>query len=130
MNTVCYLCGKQLGAEKPTGDHRIQKLLLDRVQPKVRGFDNQQRQAEQRKEEQRKEEQRRQEQQKQQEQKQQEQKQPSQDRNQSAASRGHLSPEQRQEMKENMRDKSGRGAEKSRDQQKDSDTTQRQQKQK
>ena len=39
MNTICYLCGKQLGAEEPSRDHRMPKLLLDRVQPKVRGFD-------------------------------------------------------------------------------------------
>ena len=39
MSTICYLCGMQLGAGKPTGDHRMPMLLIDREQPKVYGFD-------------------------------------------------------------------------------------------
>lgn len=39
MSTTCYLCGKQIGPENQTGDHRLPMLLLDREQPKVRGFD-------------------------------------------------------------------------------------------
>ena len=39
MSTICYLCGTELGAEKSTGDHRMPMLLLDREQPKARGFD-------------------------------------------------------------------------------------------
>ena len=39
MSTVCYLCGKPLGNEKASDDHRVPTLLIDRVQPKVRGFD-------------------------------------------------------------------------------------------
>ena len=34
----CYLCGKPLGNTRLSDDHRMPMLLLDRVQPKVRGF--------------------------------------------------------------------------------------------
>lgn len=39
MDLICYLCGNELGIEKPSGDHRLPTLLLDRKQPIVRGFD-------------------------------------------------------------------------------------------
>jgi len=40
MPTICYLCGNEIRAcDKESDDHRVPTLLIDRVQPKVRGFD-------------------------------------------------------------------------------------------
>jgi hypothetical protein len=40
MPTVCYLCGNEIRAcDTQSEDHRVPTLFIDRVQPKVRGFD-------------------------------------------------------------------------------------------
>jgi hypothetical protein len=36
---LCYLCGKQLGAEQVNEDHLFQQQFLSRPQPKTKGFD-------------------------------------------------------------------------------------------
>lgn len=38
MSTTCYLCGKEITVNQ-TNDHVVPKLLIDRAQPKVKGFD-------------------------------------------------------------------------------------------
>jgi hypothetical protein len=40
MSKVCYLCGKDIPTdEKFSSDHVVPKLLIDREQPKVKGYD-------------------------------------------------------------------------------------------
>jgi hypothetical protein len=39
MNAHCYLCGKQVAPNATSGDHVVPRHLLERRQPKVRGFD-------------------------------------------------------------------------------------------
>lgn len=40
MNKICYLCGKKISADDQfSSDHVVPKLLIDRRQPKVKGFD-------------------------------------------------------------------------------------------
>lgn len=39
MNTICYLCGKEIVEENPSSDHSIPKQFIKREQPKTQGFD-------------------------------------------------------------------------------------------
>jgi len=40
MSTICYLCGKDIpDDEKISSDHVVPKLLIDREQPRVKGYD-------------------------------------------------------------------------------------------
>ena len=40
MNSICYLCNKIINLhDKKSDDHVVPKLLIDRAQPKVKGFD-------------------------------------------------------------------------------------------
>lgn len=40
MDTICYLCGKEITVDqKISGDHVVPRLFIDREQPKAKGFD-------------------------------------------------------------------------------------------
>ena len=37
--SLCYLCGKPVAADDNSGDHIVPKTLIERTQPRVKGFD-------------------------------------------------------------------------------------------
>lgn len=39
MNPICYLCGKEIIGETPSGDHSVPQQFIKRNQPRVKGFD-------------------------------------------------------------------------------------------
>lgn len=40
MNSICYLCNKKIRADdRKSGDHVVPRLMIERDQPKVKGFD-------------------------------------------------------------------------------------------
>lgn len=39
MNSICYLCGKEIIGETSSGDHSVPRQFIKRNQPRVKGFD-------------------------------------------------------------------------------------------